>query len=179
MEPVSTIGGGDFGRELNLETVIEALDQEFGITYDFHSDSMVTFRLDSSGPALTLYRTGKYQIRGTKTCEELFQANEKLFAALQSIGVESISSDFEQQNAVFLDDLETKVQLESLVVLLGLESTEYEPEQFPGVVYRPSKIGTVMLIFASGKTIISGTTHEKQARRSFEHLKSKISQIEN
>ena len=50
------------------------------------------------------------------------------------------------------------LDLSALAIGLGLEFTEYEPEQFPGLVYRPTNYDCVMLIFGSGKVIITGTT---------------------
>lgn len=177
MHVVSTMGSGDLGRELDLDAVIESLDDEFDIESNWHGDSMVTIRLKPEGPALTLYRTGAYQIRGTDSRETLFEADETLLDALEAIGVEFTDSSFEQKNAVYLEDFETTVQLEALAVHLGLENVEYEPEQFPGVIYRPPEIGTVNLIFSSGKTIISGTVRDDTAEQSAEHLSQQLSTL--
>lgn len=178
MHVVSTMGSGKLGRELHLPSVIEALDKEFGIEATSHSDGMATIRLEEDGPALTLYRTGTFQIRGTESKKALFEAKEELLAALRAIGLPFEESTFDQNNTVYLDDLETEVQLEALALSLGLENTEYEPEQFPGVIYRLPDIGTVMLIFASGKTIISGTTSDKIARKSATHLREMLEELD-
>ena len=175
MYVVSTMGSGDLGRELDIDAVIESLEAEFGIESTRQSGSMVTIRLEPGGPALTLYRTGTYQIRGTDSRETLFEANEDLLDALRSVGVEFSNPDFEQNNAVFLENFDTDIQLESLALHLGLENVEYDPEQFPGVIYRPPAVGTVNLIVSSGKTIISGTTQEEVAERSSEHLREQLS----
>lgn len=177
MYVVSTMGSGDLGRELDLDAVINSLENEFDIESNRHSGSMVTIRLESEGPALTLYRTGTYQIRGTDSRKTLFEANEDLLDALRSVGVEFSEPDFEQNNAVFLEDFETNIQLETLSLHLGLENVEYEPEQFPGVIYRPPEIGTVNLIFSSGKTIISGTVENEVAEQSSEHLRKQLSTL--
>ena len=174
MHIVSTMGSGELGRELDLSAVVDALSDNFDIEANFHSDSMATIRLEENGPALTLYRTGTFQIRGTETREDLFEAKDKLIEALQQIGLELDEVKFHQNNAVFLEDFETKVQLEAMATHLGLENIEYEPEQFPGVIYRPPNIGTVILIFNSGKAIISGTISEDVAQQSSDHLRNEI-----
>jgi len=171
---VSTMGSGELGRELDLSAVVDTLSDNFATEANFHSDSMVTIRLEEDGPALTLYRTGTFQIRGTETRENLFKSKEKLLEALQQIGVELDDVDFHQNNAVFLEDFNSDIHLEALAIHLGLENVEYEPEQFPGVIYRPPDIGTVMLVFNSGKAIISGTTSEDVAQQSSDHLREKI-----
>ena len=113
MHIVSTMGSGELGRELDLSAVVEALSDEFDIEADFHSDSMVTIRLEEDGPALTLYRTGTFQIRGTETREDLFKSKDKLFEALQKIGLELDDVDFHQNNAVFLEDFNSDIHLEA------------------------------------------------------------------
>jgi transcription initiation factor TFIID TATA-box-binding protein len=42
----------------------------------------------------------------------------------------------EVTNIVVTTELESTILLEALAVELGLESVEYEPEQFPGLIYR-------------------------------------------
>lgn len=52
--------------------------------------------------------------------------------------------------------LERPLNLSALAVGLGLEVTEYEPEKFPGLVYRPRDHECVLLVFATGRVIITG-----------------------
>lgn len=178
MDVVSTMGSGDFGRELDLDAVIESLETEFDIESNRSNDSMVTIRLEPGGPALTLYRTGGYQIRGTDSRKTLFEANDRLLQTLKSIGVEFSEIRFHQNNAVFLENFDTSVQLETLAIHLGLENVEYEPEQFPGVIYRPQNLETVMLVFSSGKSIITGTTSREMAEEAASHLRDQLRQLE-
>ncbi|WP_164471697.1 TATA-box-binding protein [Halosimplex salinum] len=172
------MGSGELGREIELSEVIEALFAEFDIEAKTHSDSIATIRLEDGGPAHTLYRTGAFQIRGTSNRESLFEAKEDLLNALRKIGVEFGPVPFRQNNAVYLADFGTEIQLETLAIHLGLENVEYEPEQFPGVIYRPPELGTVMLIFASGKTIISGTINREEAEESESHLRDQLQQLD-
>ena len=178
MDVVSTMGSGDLGRELDLDAVTGSLETEFDIESNRSSDSMVTIRLEPGGPAFTLYRTGGYQIRGTDGRETLFEANDRLLQALKSIGVEFSDTGFHQNNAVFLENFDTSVQLEALAIHLGLENVEYEPEQFPGVIYRPPSLETVMLVFSSGKSIITGTTSNDVSEEAASHLRDQLRQLE-
>jgi len=175
MEVVSTMGGGQLGCELDLEAVVAALhERQADMESDFHGPSTVTVRLDAEGPAITLYRTGTFQIRGTESSEALFTAEDRFVSKLAAIDVPVNDPVFKQKNAVYLDDLDQNLRLEALAVSLGLEHVEYEPEQFPGVIYRPPGSETVLLIFASGKTIISGTTDEAVAAHAVSRLKDQI-----
>ena len=68
--------------------------------------------------------------------------------------------------------MDFKVNLDTI----ALESwnVEYEPEQFPGLVYRLDDLNTVMLIFRSGKIIITGATSKKQAEQAAEKTKEMV-----
>lgn len=178
MDVVSTMGSGELGREIDLSEVIDALSAKFDIEANSHSDSMATIRLEDGGPAHTLYRTGTFQIRGTSSRESLFEAKDDLLNALREIGLEFDEVPFRQNNAVYLADFETEIQLETLAIQLGLENIEYEPEQFPGVIYRPPEFGTVMLVFSSGKSIISGTISREEAEKSESYLRDQIERLD-
>jgi transcription initiation factor TFIID TATA-box-binding protein len=48
------------------------------------------------------------------------------------------------------------LNLNAIAIGLGLENIEYEPEQFPGLVYRLSDPKVVILLFGSGKLVVTG-----------------------
>jgi transcription initiation factor TFIID TATA-box-binding protein len=55
-----------------------------------------------------------------------------------------------------------------------LEYTEYEPEQFPGLVYRLNDHPVVILIFASGKVVVTGAEDLNAAEEAFQSLKDNL-----
>ena len=60
------------------------------------------------------------------------------------------------QNIVASAYLKRVLNLNAVAIGLGLENIEYEPEQFPGLVYRMSSPKVVLLLFGSGKMVITG-----------------------
>lgn len=179
MEIVSTMGSGSLGREINLQELVIALQEHLAGTLESssHGTSMVTIRFEEGGPAYTLYRTGTFQIRGAKDPDVLKEAKGRLLSTLDEIGLEVSEHSFEQKTAVFMEDLRRKVNLEALAVLLGLQNTEYEPEQFPGLVYRPEEYGVTLLVFASGKVIIGGTTSHSLAEEAVNELRNEVEKV--
>ena len=98
---------------------------------------------------------------GVVTIEEDSLSDEKrlqLAQALKSIGFEKIDLEPEihVQNIVASADLKTDLNLNAIALGLGLENIEYEPEQFPGLVYRIKQPKVVVLIFSSGKLVVTG-----------------------
>lgn len=177
MKIVSTMGSGSLGREIDLETLVSELENHLGEIVDanFHSTAMVTVRLEENGPAYTIYRTGTFQIRGPESEDLLTESFRRFEEVLDEIGVDASDIEFRQVTSVFMEDLGSEVNLEALAIALGLEHTEYEPEQFPGLIYRPPQYEVTLLVFASGKIIIGGTTDREHAKSAIQHLQEELS----
>jgi transcription initiation factor TFIID TATA-box-binding protein len=176
MEIISTMGSGSIGREIDLETLVSELEHHLGEVIDanFHGPAMVTVRLEDGGPAYTIYRTGTFQIRGAETEDLLSESLRRFKQVFNEINIDTSDIEFEQVTSVFMEDLDREVDLEKLAIELGLEYTEYEPEQFPGLIYRPSKYEVTLLIFATGKIIIGGTVNRQQAIHAVRHLQKEM-----
>jgi transcription initiation factor TFIID TATA-box-binding protein len=177
MEIVSTMGSGSLGREIDLQTLVSELEKHLGefVDANFHGTAMVTVRLEENGPAYTIYRTGTFQIRGAETEELLTESFRRFEKVLDEIGVDVSETEFRQVTSVFMEDLSHEVNLEAIAIALGLEHTEYEPEQFPGLIYRPPQHEVTLLIFASGKIIIGGTIDREHAESAIDDLQKKLS----
>jgi transcription initiation factor TFIID TATA-box-binding protein len=52
-----------------------------------------------------------------------------------------------------------KIELEAATYSLG--RTMYEPEQFPGLIYRMDEPKVVILLFSTGKLVCTGATKEE------------------
>ena len=181
MELVSTMGSGQLGRELELQTLVMEIEKSFGesVEIKFTSDSIVTIRLEGEGPAYTVFRTGTFQVRGAETEDQLFEAARRFRDMLSNIGVEMLDYEFDHVTSVLMEDFEQEVHLEALTLALGMEHTEYEPEQFPGLIYRPPEFEVTLLIFSSGKVIIGGTTERDEASAAIDHLREELVAVKN
>jgi transcription initiation factor TFIID TATA-box-binding protein len=180
MEIVSTMGSGSLGRELDLETFVAEVEKHLDSSVDanFTSNGMTTLRLEEGGPAYTIYRTGTFQIRGAKTEERLSEAANRFQKVLSEIGVNIPNYKFKHVTSVFMDDFDREVNLEALTIALGMENTEYEPEQFPGLIYRPPDIEVTLLVFATGKIIIGGTTDREIAVSGLQRIEDELSVLD-
>ena len=138
---------------------------------------MVTLYFDEDSPAYTLYRTGTFQIRGAKTEHDLERAETQLRATLFDIDVEMPDYEFRHVTSVFIETFDTDVNLEALTIALGLENTEYEPEQFPALIYRPSEFEVTLLIFSTGKVIVGGTTDRQEAKSALQSVEGEIATL--
>jgi transcription initiation factor TFIID TATA-box-binding protein len=179
METVSTMGSGSLGREVDLETLVDKIENALvrSVEANFTSDSIVTLRLNEDGPAYTVYRTGTFQVRGATSEGELATAEEAFVNVLDEISMDVPKYEFEHITSVFMDNLERDMNLSALAISLGLEYTEYEPEQFPGVVYRPQGFSCVLLVFGSGKVIVTGGRSRSEAKDALDFLEKHVDEI--
>jgi len=179
MEVVSTMGTGSLGREIDLEVLVTELENQLEtVEANFQSTSMVTIQLEENGPAYTIYRTGSFQIRGAKSEELLDEAVDKLRRLLDDIELEILGFQFEISTLVCMEDIDRQLDLETIALLFGFNNVEYEPEQFPGLVFRPDGYKVTLLLFASGKIIIGGAKERSQAQGAIEYLKEELSDLD-
>jgi transcription initiation factor TFIID TATA-box-binding protein len=172
---VNAVGSGNLGLELDLFE----LESDFHLPFTEYDPSNyhgLYLRLVEDGPLITVYRSGKYIINGCSTFEQLFGTNDRFLTELSELGIVATDAEaeFSVQNVVCTTQLDDVVDLNTLSIALGLESVEYEPEQFPGLIYRPTDYAAVLLVFANGKIVITGAPDVDVAKNAFEHLQERV-----
>lgn len=179
MEIASTMGTGSLGRELDLRPLVKKLAEsaETPVDTNFTSEGMVTLYFNRDSPAYTLFRTGTIQIRGPKTEKDLDSAETRLRCLLSDIGVEMPDYEFRHVTSIFLETFNLDVNLEALTIALGLENTEYEPEQFPAVIYRPPEFEVTLLIFSTGKVVVGGTIDRDEAESACQQVEKIVARL--
>lgn len=118
---------------------------------------------------------GRVSIAGVTTKADIVECAEQFSDALSRLGMEREVRDIEVENVVATASLNQTLNLSEISILLGLERTEYEPEQFPGLIYRPDN--AVILLFSSGNIVITKTQTFQQVEDAYTHLKEKIRSI--
>lgn len=174
VEIVNIVAGGDLNRELDLEAVKSELSNIQWASAEFSGGGhwQLLIRFDEGGMVI-LYRTGKYILRGGSSFRNLDILKSNFSDIFEDTlivpGNGNIS--YEIQNVVFLEELDFSVDLNQVAIQLEVKNIEYEPEQFPGLIYRPKDFESVMLVFATGKVIITGSTSEQEAEDAVESLR--------
>ena len=174
---VNVVSSGSLGVELDLSAVADELGDL--AEYDPEKYPGVYVNLSESSPLITLYRTGKYIITGSDSEKEAEATRKEFLSILAEHGILSNPGDqwFEVQNYVCTADIGQQLNLSALAIGLGLEHTEYEPEQFPGLVYRPPEHNCVLLAFGSGQVVITGATEIEEAERAFATIAERIDSL--
>jgi len=134
--------------------------------YDKKRFPGVVLRMQNPKIATLLFGSGKIVLTGAKNVESLSQGLEILAEILRGFGIEiTYKLTYRIQNIVTSADLGIPINLNKIAVGFNLDRIEYEPEQFPGLVYRLEEPKVVVLLFGSGKLIITGGKEMEDAKR--------------
>jgi len=157
------VASTQFAKELDLDTVAEKL---IGSEYEPKKFPGLVYKLKEPKTATLLFTSGKVVCTGGKSLEEVRRAIRKVAELLNKSGIPvDPDPEIHVQNMVAIYDIGCALNLTNLTVALGLENVEYEPEQFPGLVYRVRDPKVVCLLFGSGKMVITGAKNEKDIER--------------
>jgi transcription initiation factor TFIID TATA-box-binding protein len=175
----NAVGSGDLGVELDVAEVESDLDLPY-TEYNPSNYHGLYLRLVEGGPLITVYRSGKYIISGCSTFDQLYETNDAFLTSLSELDIVDAETEtgFKVQNVVCTAQLDDSVDLNTLSIALGLESVEYEPEQFPGLIYRPTDYPAVLLVFANGKIVVTGASDVDTAEDAFKHLQEQVATLE-
>ena len=163
----------DLKTRLPLEHIaLELEDAE----YEPESFPGLVYRLKEPKASMLIFITGKIICAGAQSYEIAKKAIKKVVEELRSIGID-VKDDFsiKVENLVASANLNTRFDLNRIVYELG--NCEYEPEQFPGLVYRMEDPKVVFLIFNSGRLVCTGASSEAEVKRAVEKLKSELRKI--
>ena len=147
-----------------------------GLEYNPERFPGVVYRIRDPKLAMLIFSSGKIICTGARSEEDIKKAVASLLKKFAEGGIKiSGRPKIEIQNIVASAKMNFKVNLDQLA--MESENTEYEPEQFPGLVFRLDEPKTVMLVFRSGKIIITGAKTPKDADRAAEKTKNIIKEI--
>jgi transcription initiation factor TFIID TATA-box-binding protein len=141
-------------KELDLQKTARALE---GAHYDTDRFPGVVYRIKEPKTAMLLFRSGKVVCTGARSIADVGAAIAILARRIAAAGTPVVKKpEILVQNIVASADLGTVLNLNTIAITLGLDRVEYEPEQFPGLVYRLDTPKVVTLIFGSGKIVLTG-----------------------
>ncbi|XP_045698888.1 TATA-box-binding protein [Phyllostomus hastatus] len=160
---VSTV---NLGCKLDLKTIaLRARNAE----YNPKRFAAVIMRIREPRTTALIFSSGKMVCTGAKSEEQSRLAARKYARVVQKLGFPAKFLDFKIQNMVGSCDVKFPIRLEGLV-LTHQQFSSYEPELFPGLIYRMIKPRIVLLIFVSGKVVLTGAKVRAEIYEAFENI---------
>jgi len=86
------------------------------------------------------------------------------------MGFQVVFKDFKIQNIVGSCDVRFPIRLDKLQSGDHKSFCNYEPELFPGLIYRMKQPKVVLLIFVSGKLVLTGAKNKDEIYKAFESI---------
>jgi len=129
----------------------------------------VIMRIREPRTTALIFSSGKMVCTGAKSEEQSRLAARKYARVIQKLGFPAKFIDFKIQNIVGSCDVKFPIRLEGLV-LAHSQFCSYEPELFPGLIYRMVKPKIVLLIFVSGKVVLTGAKVRSEIYEAFESI---------
>lgn len=153
-------------HDLDLEQIEMRIPS---ITYKPDQFPGLIFRIDKPKGTALIFKSGKMVVTGTKSTQQLIEAVKRIIKILMRHGIEIRGKPRIQiQNIVAGGDIYAYVNLEKAAYYL--EDSMYEPEQFPGLIHRMRDPRVVLLIFSSGKMVITGAKEEGEVERAVNNI---------
>ena len=133
----------------------------------------LVLRVKSPKSAVLVFSSGNLVCTGTKSVSQVRDVVEQVIKQLKRIGVNvTIKPKITVQNIVASGAINLDLNLNTLA--LELENTEYEPEQFPGLVYKLEDPTATFLLFSNGKLVCTGTKNKSQLDDSMVQLNKNV-----
>lgn len=129
----------------------------------------VIMRIREPKTTALIFASGKMVVTGAKSEEFSRLAARKYARIIQKLGFNAKFTEFKIQNIVGSCDIKFPIRLEGLAFAHGHYSS-YEPELFPGLIYRMVKPKIVLLIFVSGKIVLTGAKVRDEIYQAFENI---------
>lgn len=129
----------------------------------------VIMRIREPRTTALIFSSGKMVCTGAKSEDDSRLAARKYARIIQKLGFPAKFLDFKIQNMVGSCDVKFPIRLEGLVLTHGSFSS-YEPELFPGLIYRMVKPRIVLLIFVSGKVVLTGAKVRQEIYEAFDNI---------
>ncbi|KAJ7221725.1 TBP-domain-containing protein [Mycena pura] len=143
----------------------------------------VIMRIRDPKTTALIFASGKMVVTGAKSEDDSRLASRKYARIVQKLGFDAKFSEFKIQNIVGSCDVKFPIRLEGLAYSHG-QFSSYEPEVatrfmlllffwltfyklFPGLIYRMIKPKVVLLIFVSGKIVLTGAKVREEIYTAF------------
>ncbi len=136
----------------------------------------LVLRIKEPKSAVLVFSSGNLVCTGTKSLSQVRKVIDEVIKQLKKVNVKiTIVPKITVQNIVASGTINLQLNLNYLA--LEMENTEYEPEQFPGLVYKLEDSNATFLLFSNGKLVCTGTKNKQQLEDSMTQLLKNIKAI--
>lgn len=168
---VNIVVSASLGQDIPLEKMAATLSNT---EYNPEQFPGLVIRIKEPKTSALIFSSGKIVCTGARSMDKVKESIEKIIKSLEKINIKIAKfPEVKIQNMVASGTVGMDLNLNTLA--MKLDNTEYEPEQFPGLVYKLAEAKATFLLFSNGKVVCTGTKSEKEVHEALdklvEHLK--------
>jgi len=169
----NVVASTSLGVDIPLEAIVSKLE---GTEYEPEQFPGLVYRLKKPKAAALIFGSGKIVCTGARSIEDVNIVFKKIVETIESSGIK-VPKNYKIQieNIVASAKLESTINLDT--VAFELENSEYEPEQFPGLVYRLDQPKVAFLLFGSGKVVCTGARKVEDVNVAIKKVSKKLKEI--
>lgn len=170
---VNIVVSANLGHEIPLEKMAATLSNT---EYNPEQFPGLVIRIKEPKTSALIFSSGKIVCTGARTMENVYASIRKIIKSLEKINVKiKAEPEVKIQNIVAAGSVGMDLNLN--ILAMKLENTEYEPEQFPGLVYKLPDLKATFLLFSNGKVVCTGTKSEEEVNRALDKLIENLKKV--
>ncbi len=163
------------GKDITLEKISQELESA---EYAPESFPGVIYRIRDPKTAALIFSSGKIVCTGARSIDRAKVAVEKVVCDLRALGIDIPKKyDLRVENIVASTQIEAKEKLALDEIAIALENSEYEPESFPGLVFRLAEPRVAFLLFGTGKIICTGSRNQEDIHTALGRFGEKLEDL--
>jgi len=135
----------------------------------------LVMRIEKPRATILIFSTGKMVVTGLRKAAEAPRVVEKVVKNIKKAGIKVSNPEITIQNIVASGDLHTNIDLNMAAIVM--EYAMYEPEVFPGLIYRMQEPKTVFLIFSTGRIVCTGAKKKEIVREAVLKLNHQVREL--
>jgi len=166
----NVVATGTLHQNIDLNSIVRVFP---GVEYRPEQFPGLVYRVKKPKATTLIFSSGKMVCTGSKSERQAHKAVMKVVDELNRNGIVILGKpEIQIQNIVASAGLGGYIDLEK--VIYSLKRTMYEPEQFPGLIYRMEDPKVVILIFTTGKLVCTGAKKETEVHRAIAKLQETL-----
>jgi transcription initiation factor TFIID TATA-box-binding protein len=170
---VNIVVSANLGHEIPLEKMAATLSNT---EYNPEQFPGLVIRIKEPKTSALIFSSGKIVCTGARSMDKVHESIRKIIKSLEKINVKiKIEPQVNIQNIVAAGSVGMDLNLN--VLAMKLENTEYEPEQFPGLVYKLPDLKATFLLFSNGKVVCTGTKSEEEVNKALDKLIENLKKV--
>jgi transcription initiation factor TFIID TATA-box-binding protein len=162
--------------EITEKIVLTKIARKFDDTeYNPERFPGLIMRIKEPKSTFLIFSTGKMVITGLRRADEASSGVKKVIKNIRKAGIEVSNPVITIQNIVASGDLHTFIDLNLAAILM--DNAMYEPEVFPGLIYRMKDPKTVFLLFSTGKIVCTGAKTKESVEEAVLKLNNVVREL--